>query len=83
MNTMTVSVDEARKTAEEFVAENRLGAHVDQLLEDEQDYFVQLKLDDGTDHWPIGWAFIFVSKATGKLYELAPGDGVLKLDNMH
>jgi hypothetical protein len=73
MLSMTVSTQQALEVARTYVANNYPGAAVTGLLQDDRDFLVTLEAS--SDALPIGWAFIFISKANGRVRTEAPGDG--------
>lgn len=81
MGFVKTTSEQALRIATLFVEENRPGAEIETLLEDRGSYGVQLRMKDNAP-WPIGWAFIFISKQNGKLYEVAPGAGIDKISAM-
>lgn len=74
--------EEALQTAKDYVLANRPGCRVRHLLEDDLDYLAALELAEGQTEWRDGEGFIFVSKATGRVWIAAPGDVLEKIDKM-
>jgi hypothetical protein len=65
-----------------YMAMDRRYCQVDELWEDEQDYFATTELVPPHISWPLGPGFVFVSKATGELWQAAPGEVLDKIDAM-
>lgn len=71
--------EQATGTASAYVAEHRHGCWVSGLQEDADDYLAVLSKDGP---WPAGHEFVFVSKATGKLWTGTPGEVIEKVGGM-
>lgn len=78
MRSMTTP-EKARSTLEAWIVENRPWVTISDMLEDETDYFAQVKYDGPVK---VGEAFLFVSKETGKMWHGIPFDVLDKLDGM-
>lgn len=79
---MTTTAEKAQQLSEAYVLANRPGCRVKKLLEDSTDYLAALELEPGSPGWRDGEGFIFVSKATGRVWVAAPGDVLEKIDGM-
>lgn len=77
---MTTTPENAMKAARAYVLENRPWCTVSGLVEDATDYLVCTTSDGPV---MVGPGFLFISKATGKIWSAAPQpDVMVKLDNM-
>lgn len=86
---MTTTPEQAFADAQKYLANIRPYAKVDRLQEDDDDYLATLQLIPPATEWPVGGGFVFVSKATGEVREIAPGEEITpgvnvmdKLDGM-
>jgi hypothetical protein len=77
-----ISYRQALIVAEDYVRDHRPEARVNGVLEDAEDYFVQLRLAPGHTEWIMGPGPIFISKATGTVWSDAYGNVLDKIDGM-
>lgn len=74
-----ITHERALETAGLYVLTDRPGCRVKELWEDDEDYLVVVEKDGPIR---VGEAFIFVKKATGRLWLAAPGAGFEKVFQM-
>lgn len=75
--------EQALKAARAYVHASRTSVTVAKLVEDDRDYFAHLKLVPPATEWIVGHGFVFVNKASGKVWESPVDLDILdKIDGM-